>query len=62
MRCCEDCHHFTGRDRHGWPGCSVKGETEASRIEQSRALKGTNALNRCPLFAPPEHDEPENDQ
>lgn len=59
MRCCEDCQNFAGRDRDGWPGCSVEGQTVGERAEQGRALKGTNALNRCPLFVPQENQSEE---
>lgn len=49
MRCCEDCIHFRRRD-DGLPVCMAVLVNAADRIERDRALKGTNALNRCAAF------------
>ncbi|KWW35563.1 hypothetical protein ACUXAV_002105 [Cupriavidus metallidurans] len=51
IACCESCCSFRCRD-DGWPICMLPMPDAAERAERDRALKGTNALNRCTRFVP----------
>ncbi|TPQ35716.1 hypothetical protein [Cupriavidus pinatubonensis] len=51
MNCCEGCIHFRRRE-DGLPLCLAVMLDADERAARDRALKGTNALNRCTRFVP----------
>ncbi|GLC92240.1 hypothetical protein Tamer19_16480 [Cupriavidus sp. TA19] len=51
VRCCETCANFRRRP-DGLPLCMEPQRSHADAQAQRTALRGTNALCRCPLFQP----------